>query len=267
MPTVYLDHIKTLSATERRGRLEAVQRSARVIGLTNGDWSILTEALDQLGLKAGSQLSANYPNLKLVARRPKLVSGSNDAMDVTLDYEYEHTRVQWSGGVSLQTVTTSKNAPANDPNGRTPSEVTVEYNYPDDYQANPLWQGLTDKQTGEIQVDVQASTQVAKFVVQRHLPGELLKDWVAFVNDKQWAGGRPRTWKVTDGRIREFDTSVRPFKYEIELEFSHNPNGWDEEVVYRDPNTGELPPDVFSQASAHKVVKWLPSRNFEDLPT
>ena len=267
MSIVYIDHIQTLEAEERRGRIESLRRLARIAGLTSTDWSVLTEALADLGLAAGSSLSSSYPNLILIGRSAELVDGANNVVDVTLDYEYEHSRVQWSASVSLETATTTLDAPVNDPNDRSPQPVTVEYTFPADYEHDESFQLKTDKQRGEFEVDIPVSNQTAKFVIQEHNPGNLLQSWVGFVNSEKWAGGPARTWKCVDGRASEFDTSVSPFKYEIELEFSFNPNGWDPSAAYRDPYTGEIPPDADSFPDAIKTVKWPPSRRFQDLPT
>ena len=90
MATVYIDRITTLSMTERpldgtSTMITELIREAGIVGLTDTDYHVLQEALNSLGLVIGSS-AAQHENVILVERRPRLLPGHPDVVDVTLRY-------------------------------------------------------------------------------------------------------------------------------------------------------------------------------------
>lgn len=90
--TAKLDKVYDLSAQEVDGVLISLRRVARVSGLTKTDFTVLFQALDNVGLSVGSQPDDNnYPNannLILAERNPRLVNDDKTKVDVELIYKH-----------------------------------------------------------------------------------------------------------------------------------------------------------------------------------
>ena len=90
--TAKLDKVYDLSAQEVDGVLVSLRRMARVSELTETDFTVLFQALDNVGLSVGSQPDdGDYPNadnLILAERNPRLVDGDKTKVDVELIYKH-----------------------------------------------------------------------------------------------------------------------------------------------------------------------------------
>ena len=82
------------------------------------------------------------------------------------------------------------------------------------------------------------------------------------VNNAAWRGYNARTWLCVglNWRISEYQST-----FFIELRFQYKFDTFDSEVVFRDPYTGKVPGDVFSQADAYEAYRIQPEANFDTL--
>jgi hypothetical protein len=261
--TARLDTVTTLEANEVRGRLESVTREAIVTGLTGTDWSILTTALDNLGLAAGSQLSSSYPRLKLIGRNPTYAGGKsgNQQVRVRLEYEYEDTTPRFSGGTTIEQTTTQL-----DVNG---DPITLSFTWPADTEAvfpnGKSKASATEVQGGDVPVTVQHSNITAVVVLQTKRPGNVSEGWANHVNSTPWNGGEARQWKCTGVDFEEFDTSQSPPKWRFTFEFEKNSDGWDSTIWFFDPDTNKPVVGAVS-GTGYKTPEILPERDFNQFP-
>ncbi len=90
----------------------------------------------------------------------------------------------------------------------------------------------------------------------------LNKIYQGAVNGASWRGYNARTWLCVglNWRISEYRLT-----FFVELRFQYKFDTFDTEVVFRDPYTGKVPGDVFSQAAAWEAYRIQPEANFVTL--
>ena len=90
----------------------------------------------------------------------------------------------------------------------------------------------------------------------------LNKAYQGFVNDGAWRGYNARTWLCVGLTWRTTDFRST---FNVDLRFQYKFDTFDAEVVFRDPYSGKVPGDVFSQASAYESYRIQPEANFDTL--
>ncbi len=247
MATVHLDRITTLSMVERPltggGTMSTeLIREARVTGLTDTDYYVLQQALDSIGLIIGTS-AGGHESLILVERRPRLLSGHPDVVDVILRYEQRGLTLDsvpegvfvMEGGAGLNQITTQRDR-AGDP-------LTVNYTYPADYALDEGLRGKTVDQVGDVQVGMPAATlRLAGRLIAQQGDDETAPR-VGKINNEPFRGRPEGTWLCSNGEFSPYyygaagGQSVFEFRFSLE----HNEFGWDPDKWYRDPRSGRMP--------------------------
>jgi len=261
--TLKIDTVTDLGARIERGRWISATREAmlKVSGGHTAWPALVNAAYNELvsgGYRPGASFGDPEPKLVVVDIDLKLERGQTSYVRATIGYRYEATTAQWRASVTTKEVNDAFKADG--------TPISVAYTYPADYATNPQLAGKTVTQGGQITTTKTIATQRATLVVQTNNPGELLIGWVNHLNEFRWNGKEPRTWKVTDGSVEEFDMTADPPKYELELEFSYDPDGWDPSAVFIDRETNEMPPDLDPTGSGVVTVEKLPERDFSKVP-
>ncbi len=155
-------------------------------------------------------------------------------------------------GSSVQSVPTNK-----DVNGNL---MEVEYDDPREQEYRPNKSDNPQKQTGEASKDVPLSTITYKRIEYEN-PLKKSQEYVGRLNSGPWAHGAEKTWKCTylGGPSNDGGAS-----YEVTYTFEYNPDGWDFEAIYTDPETGKPPVDVVPDVG-QKTFQILSTANFNAL--
>lgn len=239
---VCLDEIKTIEASEVRGRLVSVKRLAIVSGLADTDYKVLFSALDEVGVPQDRATLDGAPDLYLVERNPKLV-GEN-IVHVELLYQAffvsddillsdpPYNVLEGGQRTSIQQLETNK-----DENG---DKIELSHTYPAD---DPNYPGETETQGGSIAVFLPQKTFNLKFRRSTSTPWVMSDQLIGRINRNVWRGEPKWTWMCTavDWKLHRVDGGVQ---YEFELEFQHNGDTWNPTAVFIDPRTDAPPPDL-----------------------
>lgn len=270
MSTIQIDSLRDLSAREENGRLVEAVREAKLQITGASDWPSMVEdaygLLNSSGFAINDSFGAIEPNLVVSGRSLSLVRDQQTFVIATIRYRFKRVLATWEGGISLRQVRSQRDKEG-DP-------IILKYKYPDDYKVDPEFAGQEIEQGGEVTTDKPIARQTARFVIATDSPGNLLRQWAGHVNSSSWNGGAKRTWKVVRATAREFNVALNTPEFEFEFEFEHDPDTHDPEVVFVDPNTNQIPPDVLEASGdvssenpdAAKTVKFAPERDFNNIP-
>lgn len=263
MATAKVDHVSRLELVEEDGVVIRLVRRFRVIGLTDTDYDVLGSALDTSGVPAYNSQPAEsrYKNLAARNREARLVDGEQGIVDVDVTYlPYENTlgslklgQLVAEFGGSVQQVSTNLD--------REDQVVTVSYTYPADYLPDPSLRGETVEQGGTITYLEPNTVLVVRGRLGSARAWMIVKGLQGKTNGASFVGGAIGTWLCTSARARPVDVTGTPV-YDIEVEFQYAPKGWKPWVTFRDPNTGEPPPDLV-QGTGYKQVESYEQANFE----
>lgn len=267
--TIAIDTLTDLSFDTERGIAQEAVREARISVSNRTDWPNLVELvlaqLDAAGLGQQSAFGASFPDLVLVNRSVRLVRGQQRYVTATLQYKRKRkNRIEWSGQVRTKTVKRRTDKDGN--------PLKLKYTFPDDYKEDKSLQGQQRTKGVEIPTTKVLSSQTGRIVLAASNPGTLAQQWVNHVNSVQWGNDDKRTWKVTGADIEPFDLSQSPPEYELAIEITHDPDGWDQVATFIDPNTNAPPPDITQDQIAKNDApaikpEFLPERDLQNLPT
>lgn len=138
--------------------------------------------------------------------------------------------------------------------------ITVEYTYPDDYKLDEKLQGETIKQCSLVSRLTPESTLIFN-QTEYSSPGYKSKQYSNKVNDLVWQSGDEGTWLCTNIVGRSNDGGAT---YHVSYTFQYREDGWDDEAVFIDPNTGRPPEDVEDDVGIKKI-KSHKTANFDAL--
>lgn len=88
--------------------------------------------------------------------------------------------------------------------------------------------------------------------------------WTNAVNTGGWSldpNAQPRTWLVAGVNFELVSQDTIPFTYRVVYNFRQNPDGFDPQVVFIDPETGNPPPNL-TPDEGYKTIPWYTSLNF-----
>jgi hypothetical protein len=263
---VKIDSIETLSSQEHLGVMSHLERKIIVSGLSKMDYTVLAEAMVQVGVPAPRSTLPEHPNLVLVDINEELI----DQDKVSLHLIYEHfMNVDQDAdnpidGYNIfgELKATTQQVPSNlDENGEL---IVVEHTYASEGDdADPEFGGLTKQQTGEIQVFSAQATFTFKFLKATSTPALYSAALLGKLNSVSWYGD-PRTWLCTSVGWKLFDRGEGPMTYRFELEFQYKGDGWDPTAVFIDERTGRPPAGLVIDVG-YKTIPYLGEANFEEV--
>lgn len=120
-------------------------------------------------------------------------------------------------------------------------------------------------QGGEIHPFETRSEIQAYWLEQSQFPGDLTRNFTNKLNDGPWVldtGAVARTWHCVDISWEPEDMGRTPPLYRFTASFSFNPDGFDPQVVYIDPETGRPPPGLV-EGQGYKTIEWYEEADFD----
>lgn len=258
--TVYIDRIDDLSARERAGVINRLVRRARVRGVSGIDYRNLFSALQQAGIPAHGSSPSGAPNLVLVERNPTIVD--DKTIDVELVYEHAANRSQdfdnpvYGFVVGEASACVNQTTTNRDKNG---DAVELQHTYAAD---DPDFGRQTKKQGGSFTLMQPQGRVSYRGLKQSRFPWIMAQALIGTVNSDGWNGGAQGTWMCTNVSWKPYDTTLS--RYEIILEFQHNPDGWNPDVVFIDERSGK-PPVGLVDGEGVKTVERYVLANFQEV--
>lgn len=260
MATVHTDHVSLLESEEEDGVIVSLVRRFRVTGVTDTDYDAIGSALTASGVPVYDDQLAESRYANIAVRRRVVRFVDNGTFDVDVFYEKYENRldslqldtilVEFSGAV--QQVTSNLD--------RDDQIQEVSHTWPaDDPDASYASQTLT--QGGEFTFLQAQKTVRVRGRKQASRIWLLVNGMVGKINSVAFVGGAVDTWLCTRVDARPADVSGTPI-YDFEAEFQYNPDGWQPQIIYRDPRTGAPPPDLVAN-TGYKTVNKYEEADFE----
>jgi hypothetical protein len=227
--------------SESYGEIVAATRSFVVTGVAS---PYLPSALSEGDIPQPGEALPGEDAVTVIARGATVVAWEDSEATVKVTVEYEINRSSVSnysirGGTSLTQVRTMV-----DTNG---NQITVKYG---------------DKtQGGEIEVLQPQHNISYEFVKATDTPQVFIDAWVAKVSSVGWLGASERKWLCTRGDYELVNAEASPKHYRFNIEFEKSDVGWDPTVAYKDPETGEIPPDL-EKGVGIKDITWYAAKDF-----
>ena len=254
---VKLDLIDGNAGRQTEEGLE-LTRIAVVTGVTGAAHKKLINALAVEGMPT---IGSGHPDLATCKLRTiELDSVTGDTIKLRLQYSQRAQGGDWypppeepaqiEVGSSLTQVETNKDIDGN--------LITVEYTYPDDYKLDEKLQGKTIKQCSLVS-RMTPETTLIFHTTEYVSPGYKSKQYTNRVNDSVWQSGDAKTWLCT-GIVGRSNDGGATFK--VTYTFQYREDGWDEEAMFIDPNTGRPPEDV-EDGVGIKKIKSHKTANFD----
>jgi hypothetical protein len=238
----------TMTCDEIAGLIVGATREALVTWDTD---KTIDEALEyclkDAGLpEVGDTLTINGQTIVLERRRPRLTDKRKAI--VTIEYRRQEfsdpddppgSDITYSGGTALRQLSTQLDIGG--------AQITVTHN------------GVT--QGGTVDALGPHSTLRASIIEATNSPGVTTLLWAGFVNQALWNGGPPGTWLCTSVTFEPADTTTTPKRWRMNYEFEFQREGWDPDIIFTDPETGEPPPDLVL-GEGYKTVTVYPTKSF-----
>jgi len=205
----------------------------------------------------------------LQEKQPRAITG--DTFELVMNYAsytistsmkhvdyvpFQTARISARISASLGQTETTKDKLGND--------IALTYTYPEDYKYND-----NKKNTSETLIP-----RVTKLVPQKVVTlskrltttaAAIESDWDTYggkVNSSSWRNGDARTWLLSGiEAIPNEDNTT----WDVQYNFQYRTDGWDDTVVFIDPNTGQAPSDVddaVNQPNAMKTPEVLKEADF-----
>lgn len=236
----------TIQASEGPGGVNNVVVSGQIVSIAaTGFAEAMTEAYAQLPVR-GSTVTVAGRTLTLDNRQVTI--SDKGVADVTLNYIVSSRDGQVdpieagfriSGG--LQTIRDAK-----DINGD-----AIVLTYKDEAQG------------GEIDFQLPQTTISFTFREQSANPYAVPREWTGKLNQGTWAGSPEGRWMCTgvDVTLTDLVTTPNP-TYEFVYSFTEDPDGWQPQVVFIDPETNKPPADWADNPGASVTVEKYELKNF-----
>lgn len=256
--TLIIDLLENVRWKEIQGKVIEISRLAIVSGEYGGFGTSVTEAvvLEALNHQDMPQPGAEHPVVtSLILRERFPIIRDSTIIQVELRYKRPGGAdptppgFAWvpSGGAGLEEIETQL-----DRNG---DQITVEH--------NDVTQG------GVIRPLMPRPELEFEWTGQSDSPGQLAIGYVGKTNLENWQLGAPGTWLCMSVFFDIADPSTVPVTYKYSMKFRHKDDGtgagWNPQVVFTDPETGE-PPAGLDSVNGYKVIPWYLRVSFEGLP-
>jgi hypothetical protein len=86
-------------------------------------------------------------------------------------------------------------------------------------------------------------------------PDEIRRKYLGLVNEKPWFDEGAEKWLCTLVAANT-DIPSSPTKWQVNFAFQRNPDGWNREIVFVDPRTGQPPPDLVDGVGRKKLIMY-----------
>jgi len=252
-PIVSINHVSTLSMTERNGVITGLTRLAVVTGLVSVDYSVLMGALEQAGIPAaGSGLAGTgFSDLVLVQRNPRVANDDSGRVDVELVYGLviDNQNLSDTSGTGRMIFAKSRASAQQTTtnfyrvNGQgDPQQILVQHTFPAD---DPDYPGQTIQQGGEIKVMLPETNIHFEGYVNTYNPSIIRDALVGTINAVVWSNHAPGEWMCMEVGYERIGVATNGFpRYHFTFEFQHNYDGWNPTAVFTDQRTGQPPPNL-----------------------
>lgn len=235
---VYTDVIAhgTIAISEDQGTIVSASRQWLVTGLTGDVEDRMADAKNATGVPSYGDSYPGNPNLIAKTIDVSILDASNNSKAVvTVGYVTvgnEDGFFRFSGSSSVTQETTTVDAGGND--------IVVSYD------------GLS--QGAEAEWFRPQGTLSTTGIISTSQPVPLRNSWVGYLNSDTWMGRPAGCWMCTRCDFAPHDLADSPPRYKFTFEFQENNKGWTPTVYYRDPNTGEIPPDLVYGVGKKRIV-------------
>jgi hypothetical protein len=233
--------LKDVTLKQEYGVYTGLDASYTVTGLTSS--TIAEGAIEALGtVGAYGTAFSGSSNLIIVEKTAKLVDYSSSASrEFTVDVKYvPYGELQdnwvWSWEVSL-----SQKQRNTDIFGL---PLSVEYTYPSDYQLRPELADATVQAGATVTTDYAIIELIGRKIISTNTPTVYINQWLNYVNTDAWGPFGARDCRVARVAPKLLDISTSPHKYLFEVVIQCKGDGWDSNIAFTDPNTGEMPTDA-----------------------
>ena len=120
------------------------------------------------------------------------------------------------------------------------------------------------QQGGEIHPYEVRSEIQASWLEQSQFPGDFTRTYANKVNNGVWTldlTAPARTWHCRDISFDPENSQLSPPQYRFTASFTYNPDMFDPQVVYIDPETGK-PPPMLVAGQGYKTIPWYEEADF-----
>lgn len=187
--------LEDVSCEEEGGAIVSLRRKLRISGLSSHTYDVLLEALNDINVPQPGHTPANYPNLVLTKRIPRVMPRDPTKVEIELVYSSranakfnrEEFQFRVSGGTALQQVEKHFDRYGN--------QLLLQHTYPAD---DPDYPDETKYQTGQIGFLKPMTTLIFEGVLRTAYPHYISANLTNRLNNYYWAGGAPYSWQVTD---------------------------------------------------------------------
>lgn len=244
------------------GKAMQYSRSVLITSLPGGTLNAnIADALSQLN-SAGLTYyatTAAADNLRLAERNITMIDGFDDTMRCVVVFRDQLSMPapvgQWIGVIRSNT---NQIQNANDFFG---FPIFVEHTYPadDDFKPN-----LYEKQGGTVtqyrpQIEVNFRGKV-----QTSSAAKLVERYIGRMNSTTWGGLQPGQWLCTAMDAELDDPSTTPDTYAVDVTFQAEFEGWGQDVIFIDRDTGSPPANLVPGVGIKKV-RTQPQTDFNAL--
>lgn len=222
------------------------------------------EAVDAISIPIGT-IHPYYYNSAL--QSISATSVSSDVVTVALTYE-PVLSVPYDIQISSSANSAQTNKDKND------TVIEVSYTYPSDYDGDPLKVSKTETvgKTVDTRIPTSTITISKREVITGGNLTDLSQQYVGTVNIAGW-NIRPsdpaRSWLCSSITGDYFGLYIQAGTeytvYDTQYVFEYQYGGWDTEVVFLDPATGEPPDPATWSGDTHKTVELMQESNFTNL--
>ena len=258
--TVVIDIVENAIWRETKGRIVEIQRLAIVSNLPVPQDPVPLDKLLAIALDAGvtiPQPGDPHPhesNLRVVQRDPK--PRGVGIVEVLITYKLpeggenvppQGQQFVLSGGSAVEQITTQLRRPPPIDDG---SQITVEHN------------GV--EQGGEITPFESRSELSLTRVENTANPLGISRFWTNTVNIGGWLhdpGAPPRTWLIAEVGFELISPDLPIPEWRFSYRLRNNPDGFDPQVIFIDPETGRPPPGLV-QGTGYKTILWHAAFDF-----
>lgn len=125
-----------------------------------------------------------------------------------------------------------------------------QYTYPTseseygEYSFNPALAGQTVVAGASVTAEVVVAELSGRGIVESDTPQIYVDQWDQRVNSDPWGGFAAGVCRVARVVPKTYDYSTSPRRVMIDVTIQINAGGWNKTYGFKDPNTGEMPPDV-----------------------
>lgn len=246
----------TVSYQEEGGVPRSVKTRHMVLGATNRGSTMYAEILADSACPKPGDRNPTWPNLILVGRDLEPIPERPDGAWLDLSWSDPKNGqastidsgigpTGWSGNSNLTQISTQKDI-YGDP-------IIVGHQWS---ASDPDWPNDHQVQGADVSVLASSGTLTVTGTLRYPAIHALCNFWRGSLNALPWAGYPAGAWLVTAANFTPLDVNSWPPSYTVTFEFSLNPEGmWDPVVWFTDPRTGrpayDLQPDY-----GIKIVPW-----------